>query len=135
MKRLTISGGGITFYESVYAKCSNKNAPEIQKQINKNIPFYDMIGYKYEDMTIRKVKDIYNKLGELEDVLEKYGIERAKELEHKLAVKDKALELACKYNFFDNRKRIFFNDSNTEIDNWEDLLKFAINVAEKMVKE
>lgn len=57
------------------------------------------------------------------------------DLQHQLAVKDKALKLACKYNFFDNRKRIFFNDSNTEIDNWEDLLKFAINVAEKELKE
>ena len=57
------------------------------------------------------------------------------EVNEKLEVKDKALELACKYNFFDNRGKIFFNDSNTEIDNWEDLLKFAVSVAEKQLKE
>lgn len=79
MERLTISGGEIAFYEPIYAKCSNKNAPEIQKQIDKNIPFYDMVGYKYKNMTIRKIEDIYKKLAKLEDVLEKYGIENLEE--------------------------------------------------------
>lgn len=82
MERLTISGGEIAFYEPICAKCSNKNAPKIQKQIDKNIPFYDMVGYKYENMTIRKIKDIYKKLAELEDILAKYGIENAEELDN-----------------------------------------------------
>lgn len=88
MERLTISGGEITFYEPIYAKCSNKNAPKIQKQIDKNIPFYDMVGYKYEDMTIRKVEDIYNKLAKLEDLLEKYDIESAEDLDKFIHHKD-----------------------------------------------
>lgn len=88
MERLTISGGKIAFYEPIYAKCSNKDAPKIQKQIDKNIPFYDMVGYKFENMTIRKVEDIYNKLAKLEDVLEKYDIESAEDLNKLIYHKD-----------------------------------------------
>ena len=42
---------------------------------------------------------VYDKLGELEDILEKYGIESVEELDKKLADSDtwqKACELACK---------------------------------------
>lgn len=88
MGRLTISGGEISFYEPIYAKCSNKNAPKIQKQIDKNIPFYDMVGYKSEDMTIRKIEDIYKKLAKLEDVLEKYDIESTEDLNKFIHHKD-----------------------------------------------
>ena len=119
MGRLTISSGKITFYEPIYAKCSNKNTPKIQKQIDKNIPFYDMVGYKYEDMTIRKVEDIYNKLAKLEDVLEKYDIESAEDLNKFIHHKDGQIKKWKQdYENYSKLEKSISKEHQCCLDNW-----------------
>ena len=75
-------------------------AERLTKKINKTIQDkYSLGSYLYYDFNgAENTNRLLNKLGELEDILEKYGIESVEELDKKLADSDtwqKACELAC----------------------------------------
>lgn len=98
-------------------KCIDNHFPDVRKMVKEYVLNDEIEFNDYSCMDIPK--EVYNKLGELEDVLEKYGIESAEELEmllsanskiktntfnsikklkHQLAVKDKALELCERHH-------------------------------------
>ena len=70
MERLTISGGKISFYNEVYNKCSNQDAPHIKKQLDEGKKTYEIEGYEYKSYSTTELKAIYARLAELEDRLE-----------------------------------------------------------------
>ena len=75
-------------------------AERLTKKISETIQDkYSLGSYLYYDFAeIDDTNQLLNKLGELEDIMEKYGIESVEELEKKLADSDtwqKACELAC----------------------------------------
>ena len=100
-------------------------AERLTKKINKTIQDkYSLGSYLYYDFNgAENTNRLLNKLGELEDILEKYGIESVEELEKKLADSDtwqKACELACEREddcyVYDNIHRAyeFYQQAKTE---------------------
>lgn len=153
-ERLTIKGGNLKFYEKPYTKCSNKDLPEIKKQVKKGVPFYAIKGYQSTSYNDIQLSNIYSKLLQLEDLMEKYGIESLKELDFRLAFKQndianykyisqlgqdrdtwkKACELACEH--IANIEWLSVpetdNDANDEI---ETIKKQNINYFYQQAKE
>lgn len=55
------------------------------------------------------------------------------DLQHRVDVVEKALELACKYNIPDNHITLRFEDG-VQIENWQELKEYALQQAEKELK-
>ena len=77
-------------------------AERLTKKISKTIQDkYSLGQYLYYDFAgLDDTNKLLNKLGKLEDILEKYGIESVEELDKQLAngfTWQKACELACKW--------------------------------------
>lgn len=59
------------------------------------------------------------------------------DLQHKLKVSDKAVELACKYNIPDDEHShitLRFSDTGVQVESWQELKEYALKQAEKEVK-
>ncbi len=69
-ERLTISNGEIKFYDGVYNKCSNQNAPEIREKINNGTLVCDIEEYQSCSYSKKQLKDMYSRLSNLEDMIE-----------------------------------------------------------------
>ncbi len=69
-ERLTISKGEIKFYDGVYNKCSNQNAPEIREKINNGTLVCDIEEYQSCSYSKKQLRDMYSRLAELEDMIE-----------------------------------------------------------------
>lgn len=85
IKRLTIKNGEIGFYGDIYNKCSNKNDPEIRKQIESGTQYCDIKGYKYHQYSHKELSAIYKKLSLFEDIMEKHLIETPEMLDVRLS--------------------------------------------------
>lgn len=97
-------------------------------------------------MTISELDDVpyweTTEYCEAQDELDTYNDPARLVMEYRIGEKQntqqiaelkKALELACKYSFY-YTKVIKFNDCGIEIDNYRDLMEFAINKAKEMIK-
>ena len=59
------------------------------------------------------------------------------DLQHRLEVAEKALELACKYNIPDDEHShitLRFSDTGVQIESWQELKEYALKQAEKEIK-
>lgn len=55
------------------------------------------------------------------------------DLQHRLEVAEKALDLACKYNIPDNHITLRFEDG-VQVENWQELKEYVLQQAEKELK-
>lgn len=106
-ERLSISKGEIKFYDGAYNKCSNQNVPEIREKINNGTLVCDIEEYQSCSYSTKELKDMYSRLAELEDLIEKGKLvakidtktEMTKEKQDKLEQLDKLrTELINKVN-------------------------------------
>lgn len=59
--------------------------PKIKQKRDAGVAFYDIKEYKEKSYNDEELSEIYNKLGKLEDLMEKYGIESIEEVDNLIA--------------------------------------------------
>lgn len=63
--------------------------------------------------------------------------EKIADLQHRLGVAEKALELACKYNIPDDEYShitLRFSDTGVQVENWQELKEYTLKQAESELK-
>ena len=79
-----------------------------------------------EMLKLYSKKELWDRIQEKNKIIE--------ELDHKIEILEKTLELACKYNIPDDEYThitLRFGDTGIQVENWQELKEYALEQAEK----